>query len=136
MSAPSDRQVASLSSEPAVAATVAPSACASWIAIVPIPPAPPCTRNVSPGWRPAIMNTLDHTVAATSGSADAVTRSTPAGTGITWPAGTATLSAYPPDASRAHTSSPTDQASTPWPTALIVPEHSIPSTSDAPGGGG
>ena len=29
------------------------------------------------------MNTLDHTVHATSGSAAAVTRSTPAGTGIT-----------------------------------------------------
>ena len=36
------------------------------------------------------MNTLDHTVHATSGSAAAVTRSTPAGTGITCPAGTAT----------------------------------------------
>ena len=55
------------------------------------------------------MKTLDHTVHATSGSAAAVTRSTPVGTGITWPAGTATCSAYPPPASSAHTSSPTDQ---------------------------
>ena len=37
------------------------------------------------------MNTLDQTVHATSGSAAAVTRSTPSGTGITWPAGTTTF---------------------------------------------
>ena len=55
------------------------------------------------------MNTLDHTVQATSGRAAAVTRSTPCGTGITCPAGTATFSAYPPPASRAQTWSPTDQ---------------------------
>ncbi len=55
------------------------------------------------------MNTLDHTVQATSGSAPAVTRSTPSGTGITWPAGTSTFSAYPPPASSAQTSSPTAQ---------------------------
>ncbi len=36
------------------------------------------------------MNTLDHTVQATSGSAAASTRSTPSGTGISWPVGTAT----------------------------------------------
>ena len=35
---------------------------ASWIAKVPMPPAPPCTRNVSPGRSPATMNTLDQTV--------------------------------------------------------------------------
>ena len=40
------------------------------------------------------MNTLDQTVHATSGRPrPAVTRSTPSGTGITWPAGTATASA-------------------------------------------
>ena len=59
------------------------------------------------------MKTFDHTVQATSGSAAAVTRSTPAGTGITWPAGTTTRSAYPPPASSAHTSSPTAQPVTP-----------------------
>ena len=62
----------------------------SWIAIVPMPPAPPCTRKVSPGCSPAIMKTLDHTVHATSGSAAAVTTSMPSGIGITCPAGTAT----------------------------------------------
>ena len=82
------------------------------------------------------MNRFDQTVAATSGSAPAVTRSTPSGTGITCPAGTSTFSPYPPPASRAQTSSPTDQASTPSPTALTTPEHSRPSTSEAPGGGG
>ena len=71
--------------------TRAPYAAASWIANVPMPPAPPCTSSVSSGRRPAIMKTLDHTVHATSGSAAAVTRSTPSGTGISWPAGSATL---------------------------------------------
>ena len=32
--------------------------------------------------------------------------------------------------------SPTDQPSTPSPSAATVPEHSIPRTSEAPGGGG
>jgi hypothetical protein len=36
------------------------------------------------------MKTLDQTVHATSGSAAAVTRSMPSGTGITCPAGTTT----------------------------------------------
>ena len=57
------------------------------------PDDPPCTSRTSPGWSPASMKTLDHTVHATSGSAAALTRSTPAGTGISWPAGTATRSA-------------------------------------------
>ena len=89
------RQTASFSAVPAVVTTRAPSACASWMAIVPMPPAPPWTRKTSSGRSPATMNTLDHTVQATSGSAAAVTRSTPAGTGITWPAGTTTLLGVP-----------------------------------------
>ena len=59
-----------------------PSAEASWIAMVPIPPEPPWTSSVSTGCCPAIMNTFDHTVQATSGRDPATTRSTPAGTGI------------------------------------------------------
>ena len=82
------------------------------------------------------MNTLDHTVQTTSGTAPAATRSTPGGSGITCTAGTATFSAYPPDASSAHTSSPTENPSTPSPTRAIRPEHSRPSTSVAPFGGG
>ena len=39
------------------------------------------------------MKTLDHTVHATSGSAAASTRETPAGTGITCPTGTTTYDA-------------------------------------------
>ena len=135
-SAPSERQNSSFSAVPPVVATRAPRAWASWIANVPMPPAPPWTRNVSSGRRPATMNTLDHTVAATSGSAAAVTRSTPSGTGMTCPAGTATRSAYPPPASRQHTSSPTDHCVTPSPTSATVPEHSMPMMSEAPGGGG
>ena len=82
------------------------------------------------------MKTLDHTVAATSGRAAASTSETPAGTGMTWPTGTATRAAYPPPARRAQTSSPTDQPSTPSPSAAIRPLHSSPMVSDAPGGGG
>ncbi len=79
---------------------------------------------------------LDQTVQATSGSPPAVTRSTPDGIGSSCAAGTATFSAYPPPASSAHTSSPTDQPVTPSPSAAIRPEHSSPMISDAPGGGG
>ena len=82
------------------------------------------------------MNTLDQTVHATSGSAAAVTRSTPAGTGISWPTGSATLVAYAPAESSAQPASPTCQPTTSAPTALTVPLHSMPSTSEAPGGGG
>ena len=49
------------------------------------------------------MNTLDHTVQTTSGSAAASTNETPAGTGSSCAAGTATCSAYPPPESSAHT---------------------------------
>ena len=82
------------------------------------------------------MNTLDQTVQATSGIAAAAFSPTPGGSGITWPAGTATFSAYPPPASSAQTSSPTAKPSTPSPTAPIRPEHSRPSTSEMPSGGG
>ena len=135
-SAPRSAHTASFPALPAVVKTVADSALASWIANVPMPPAPPCTSSVSPGWRPAIMNTLDQTVQATSGIDPAATRSRPSGIGISWPAGTATSSAYPPPASSAHTSSPTDQPVTPSPSAATVPLHSRPRISEAPGGGG
>ena len=120
----------------AVTATRAPLTRASCTANVPIPLAPPCTSNVSPSRSPAIWNTFDQTVQATSGSAAAATSSTPSGTGNTCPTGTATRSAYPPPASNAHTSSPTRHPSTPSPSAAIVPEHSSPGYGGAPGGGG
>ena len=40
-------------SDPAVVNTRAPKACASWIAVVPIPDEPPWTRNRSPAFKPA-----------------------------------------------------------------------------------
>ena len=46
---------------------------------------------------------MDHTVQATSGSAAASTSDSEGGRGSSWEAGTVTLSAYPPPASRAHT---------------------------------
>ena len=136
MSAPSSRHTSSFSSDPAVVATRAPSARASWIAKVPMPPAPPCTSSVSSGCSPATMNTLDQTVQATSGSAAAVDEVDALGHGHHLPGRHSTFSAYPPPASRAQTSSPTCQRSTPSPTAATVPLHSSPMTSLAPGGGG
>jgi hypothetical protein len=64
-----------LSAEPAVASTRAPSALASWIAVVPMPLDPPCTRNHSPAARRPRSNTLFHTVKKVSGSAAARTMS-------------------------------------------------------------
>jgi len=46
ISAPSARQASSFSTDPAVTAMRAPIACASWIAIVPIPLDPPWMRIV------------------------------------------------------------------------------------------
>ncbi len=104
--------------------------------VVPMPLEPPCTRKTSPGPSPVSMNTLDHTMQVTSGSAAAVGRSMPAGLGSSCPAGTATRSAYPPRESSAHTSSPTAQPDTPSPASLMIPLHSRPRMSLAPGGGG
>src|ERR1700742_1235394 len=101
-----------------------------------MPPAPPCTSSVSPATRPAVRTTFDHTVHATSGSDAAVTTSTPVGTGSSCPAGTTTFSAYPPPASKAHTSDPTRTSVTPSPSSATVPEHSSPGTSLIPAGGG
>ena len=103
---------------------------------MPIPLVPPWIRKVSPAASRPAATTFDQTVHATSGSPPAVTASTPSGSGRTWAAGTATFSAYPPPASSAHTSSPTDQPVTPSPSAAIRPAHSSPMISDAPGGGG
>src|SRR4051794_16247073 len=109
-SAPSASHAAAFSLLPTVHSTgPAPRALATWMAMVPIPLDPPCTRNDSPDDSRATCTTFDQTVQATSGNAAAVMRSTPAGIGMHCPAGTATCSAYPPPDSSAHTSSPTDQ---------------------------
>ncbi len=124
---------------PAVAKTRLPWATASWMAIVPMPELPPCTRKVSPGTSAAAgarSSTIDQTVQATSGSAAALIRSRPAGTRISCTAGTQTRSAYPPPVSSAHTSSPTCQPVTPSPRPAIRPLHSSPRIGEAPGGGG
>ncbi len=71
------------------------------------------------------MARFEYTVQATSGMPAAATGSTPGGSGMTWPRGTATCSAYPPPVSNAHTGSPSR-----------VPDTSRPRISLAPGGGG
>ena len=70
-----------LSAEPAVAITFAPNALASWIAVVPMPLEPPCTRNHSPAFSAPRSNTLFHTVKNVSGTAAAFTMSSPPGMG-------------------------------------------------------
>ena len=70
-----------LSAEPAVAITLAPNALASWIAVVPMPLVPPCTRNHSPAASRPRSNTLFHTVKNVSGTAAACTMSSPPGIG-------------------------------------------------------
>ena len=81
--APSSSTTRAFSVLPTVASTRMPRARATWIACVPIPPAPPWTRRVSPSRAAAAMNTLENTVAATSGSPAAATGSTPSGSGST-----------------------------------------------------
>jgi hypothetical protein len=82
-----------LAAVPAVVNTRAPARAASWIAMVPMPLEPPCTRKFSPLCSRASRNTFDQTVQVTSGSAAAVASSTPAGRGSSCAAGTATRSA-------------------------------------------
>ena len=134
--APSSRHRSNLAADPAVTATSAPSARTIWMAWVPIPLAPPCTKTSSPAASPAVMTRLDHTVQATSGSPAASCRLTPAGSGSTCAAGTATYCAYPPPASRAQTCCPATRPVTPSPTAAMVPDTSRPMMSLVPGGGG
>ena len=59
--------VPTFSSVPAVVATVAPKALASWMAMVPMPPVAPWIRTVSPACSCAVMIRFEYTVAATSG---------------------------------------------------------------------
>jgi hypothetical protein len=82
-----------LSSEPAVAITLAPKALPSWMAVTPMPLVPPCTSSQSPAARWARSNTLDHTVKKFSGSAADSTSLKPAGVGSIWPTGATQYSA-------------------------------------------
>ena len=61
-SAPSETQTRHFSSLPAVVKTVAPNARASWIAVVPMPLVPPCTRKRSPAARCPSWKTFAQTV--------------------------------------------------------------------------
>ena len=70
-----------LSAEPAVAMTLAPKALPSWMAVVPMPLEPPCTRSHSPAASRPRSNTLFQTVKKVSGTAAALIMSRPAGIG-------------------------------------------------------
>ena len=82
--APSARQAWALASDPAVAKTRTPRAWASWIAVVPMPEEPPCTRKLSPALRPPRTKTFDQTVKKVSGSAAASVMPRPSGIGSAW----------------------------------------------------
>ena len=60
-----------------------PEAVAIWMAVVPMPLAPPCTSIRWPVSRPPTMTMFDQTVHVVSISPPASTRSTPSGTGAT-----------------------------------------------------
>src|SRR5690606_14865930 len=124
--APSCSQKLHLSREPAVAYTVAPKLLASWIAVVPIPPLPPCINTVSPGFNSASWNRLCQTVNTVSGRQAAARKSRLSGIGRQCSASTATYSAYPPPATSAHTGSPIAHLSTLRPHAATVPATSRP----------
>ena len=57
------------------------------------PDVPPCTRNVSPAFRPPRWKTLCHTVKKVSGSAAASASEKPVGIGRAWSAGVKQYSA-------------------------------------------
>ncbi len=73
--------------------TDAPISRATWIAAVPTPLAAAWTSRVSPAASRVRRRSDSHAVRKTSGTAAALTRSIPSGTGINCPAGTATRSA-------------------------------------------
>ena len=75
---------------PAVASTVAPKLFASWIATVPMPDVPPCTRKASPAARRPWSKTLTQTVKKVSGRAAASMGDRLPGIGSTWGSGVAT----------------------------------------------
>src|ERR1700761_2067000 len=102
-----------------------------------MPLVPPCTRKRSPALSQGRANRLAQTVKTASGNAAASVTETVLGTGRQHPALATQYSAYPPPGINAQTASPIFQrASTPVPTSAIWPETSIPSSGDAPGGGG
>ena len=76
------RQKLHFSSEPAVVATRAPKARAIWMAVVPMPLEPPCTRKRLPGKRRRGSNRFAQTVMTASGMAAASRIDTPVGTAM------------------------------------------------------
>jgi hypothetical protein len=101
--------------------TVAPAALASWMAASPTPPAPACTRTVSPACSRPNSNRQSWAVANSIGTPAACSTVSPSGSTHTDEAGTPTSSAWEPAIITATTSSPTATPSTRSPTARTVP---------------
>src|ERR1039457_1702933 len=134
-SAPRRSQARHFSSLPAVANTVAPNARASWIAVLPMPLVPPCTRMLSPAVRCPSWKTLAQTVKKVSGMPAASCMEIPRGAGRHCTPGARQYSAYPPPGTSAQTRSPSRQPES-GAAAAMVPATSNPRTGDVPGGGG
>ena len=136
-SAPRATQAAHFSAEPAVAKTRAPKARASWMAVVPMPLAPPWTRSDSPGGEPAA---LEHVVPDREEGLGQGRRPRP-GRGR-WGTGRhcgdrrrAVLGVAAARDERADLLADGAGSVTPAPSATTVPATSRPGMSDAPGGG-
>ena len=84
----------------------------------------------------ASIKRFSQQVAYTSGIEDPSIQFSLVGLGIAWYSGHVTYSAYPPPASSAITSSPIFLEVTFFPISSIIPLHSSPKISLAPGGGG
>ena len=95
-SAPSCATASRASGLRTVAVTCAPSACASWTAAVPTPPAAPWTSSRSPGRSWAWVMIASCAVVKTSGSPPASGNPTASGTGMSWRSWTTASSPCPP----------------------------------------
>ena len=134
---PATRHSVQLLGAPAVATTRAPSAAASWIAIVPMPPAAAVHEQRLAGLQPGDH---EHVRPHRAGHLRQRRRRSPgrcpSGHRHHLAGGYHHLLGVPAAGQQRAHPSPTGQPVTPAPTALTVPEHSRPSTSEAPGGGG
>ena len=88
-----DAQTVVVGMQPAVAITRDPNALASWIAVVPIPDAPPWTSSVSPGRSRPRSKTLVQTVKVVSGTPPASAIGRSGGTGSAFDSWTTAKSA-------------------------------------------
>src|ERR1019366_6949874 len=106
--------------------TVAPARLASWTAIEPTPPDAPATTTVSPALRPA-ARTAAYAVVPATNSAPATSHDTPSGFAVRLATAATAYSAWLARLSvQPRTSSPGENAVTPWPASATTPARSLP----------